>query len=80
MRVTYIEVQVGLTKNLGNYESAKIAYTFGATLDDDETVSKTKNTIRDHLVKEINKDISKIVFTPSQPKNTQPISKPKNFK
>lgn len=70
MKIKYVEVQVGLTKNLGNYESARLAYTLGADLDEGEGAMEAKQIIRDKLIAEVNGDLPKLT----------PVVAPKNFK
>lgn len=60
MEITEIEVRVGVTKNLGNYESARLDYMYRAKLDETDFVDGARETILNTLRKQLVKDINLI--------------------
>jgi len=60
MKVKEITVNVGLTINLGNYESARLDYAYGITVDEDESVTDVRQLTLEHLKAQVAKDIKGI--------------------
>jgi len=61
MKVTDIEVEVGVTKNLGNYESCRLHYRYRVQLCDKDTVADVRQRTFDHLREQALIDINKVV-------------------
>ena len=60
MKVLEISVRVGVTKNIGNFEFARLDYEYRVRLDEGELVADVQWRTREHLVKEVLQDINKV--------------------
>ena len=58
MEVTIVRVNVGITKNMGNYESLRIDYAVEAELDEDEMAKTVISTLRKELTEKIVADLN----------------------
>lgn len=60
MEILEVEVRVGITKNLGNYESARLDYGYRVTVDPSESVKEVRQLTLAHLKEEVLQDIGKV--------------------
>jgi len=57
MNIKAVNVKVGATINLGNYESLRLDYGMEAELEEGDTPSQAIDKIRDHLTKKMKADL-----------------------
>lgn len=57
-KVKQITVKIGITKNLGNYESLRLDYEAVADLGPKDIAGEQMDLLRDRLVEKIKKDIN----------------------
>ena len=60
MKVIEIEVRVGRTKNVGNYESSRLDYSYRIQLEEGDSVVEVRQRTLEHLKNEVAKDVEKI--------------------
>lgn len=59
MKITDIEVRVGVTVNLGNYESLRVDYQARAEIEEGEKASEVIDKTRNYLKKKMAEDLEK---------------------
>lgn len=57
MQYEKVRANVGVTVNLGNYESLRLDYSVEAVLDFDDAVTESLDELRSKLVKKIKEDL-----------------------
>lgn len=60
MKVNVVEVEVGVTKNMGNYESLRLSYRYGIQLAEGESVQAVRQQAVSHLSEVLEKEIKEI--------------------
>ena len=58
MEVKEVTVNVGVTKNMGNYESLRIDYSLKVQLDDNDVPIDTVDNLRETLAEKIRTDLA----------------------
>jgi len=58
MKITDVEVRVGVTVNIGNYESVRADYSARATLEDGDTASGAIDRCRKYIADKLKKDLA----------------------
>ena len=62
MIITDIDVGVGVTKNIGNYESVRLDYGYRVRIEPGESVKDVRQRTLAHLKEEVFKDAEKITL------------------
>ena len=60
MIITDINVKVGVTKNVGNYESVRLDYDYRIRIEPGESVKDVRRRTLAHLIEVVFKDVEKI--------------------
>lgn len=61
MKVKEIEVRMGVTKNLGNYESARLDYGMTIAVGEGESVVEVRQRTFENLQKHLLRDLNQVV-------------------
>ena len=61
MKVNYVEVSVGKTVNIGNYESVRAEVRLGATLDPDDKVTEVRRVLNIQAAQELDVTLKNMI-------------------
>ncbi len=76
MKISVVRVSVGVTINLGNFESLKIAYDAEAVLDPEDGPVESMDTLRYALTEKIREDLSESAGGKKYLMKHQPVPAP----
>lgn len=61
MKVHYVEVNVGKTVNIGNFESVRAEVRLGATLDHDDKVTEVRRALNIQAAQELDTTLKNMI-------------------